>query len=171
MNEIVREDDKMRLQPLLPLVRAMNLFLVDRGAEATEWPEENVSYRGAGMPEEQMCFFQSGLHYRCPMFLSTSFNQGVAMNFAREYSIVNYRRVMNRVVFHVHYDVNLRCQHVKSLKEIANNKREETFLFPPYSAFTVKSAPEPQGKHWVIHIEALPDNSQAPEDLPLALWH
>lgn len=33
INEVVREDDMERLRPLIPLVRAMNSFLVIRGKE------------------------------------------------------------------------------------------------------------------------------------------
>eukprot|EP00438_Fugacium_kawagutii_P020886 Skav211777 [mRNA] locus=scaffold305:87291:88282:+ [translate_table: standard] len=53
MNEIVREDNRERLQPLIPLVRAMNSFIVTRGKAAAEWPPENVTYRGAGATEKQ----------------------------------------------------------------------------------------------------------------------
>eukprot|EP00438_Fugacium_kawagutii_P014524 Skav232267 [mRNA] locus=scaffold882:61982:62932:- [translate_table: standard] len=166
MNEIVREDEHERLRPLIPLVRAMNSFLVTRGKEATEWPPDNVTYRGAGIPDEHMGFFQSGLQYRSPMFLATSFDQDVAMDFAR----MN-RKGKNMVIFHVHYDPDLRCHHVNYLKEASDVESEAEFLFPPYSAFTVKSAPEKEGKKWVIHIEAFPDNCDAPEDLPLAFWH
>eukprot|EP00438_Fugacium_kawagutii_P002832 Skav214118 [mRNA] locus=scaffold1185:476168:477265:- [translate_table: standard] len=166
MNEIVREDEKERLLPLMPLVRAMNSFLVTRGKEPSEWPPENVTYRGAGIPNQHMDFFQKGLQYRSPMFLATSFDQDVAMDFARM-----HRKGKNMVIFHVHFDTDLRCNHVNYLKEATDVESEAEFLFPPYSAFTVKSPPEKEGNKWVIHIEAFPDNCEAPEDLPLALWH
>eukprot|EP00438_Fugacium_kawagutii_P019025 Skav208692 [mRNA] locus=scaffold42:130882:132582:+ [translate_table: standard] len=166
MNEILREDSKERLQPLIPLVRAMNSFLVTRGKAASEWPKDNITYRGAGIPDEHMAFFQSGVQYRCPMFLATSFDDEVAEDFAR----MN-RKGKNMVIFHVHYDVDLRCSHVNYLKGGGDVENEAEFLFPPYSAFTVKLAPEKDGKKWVIHIEAFPDNCEAPEDLPLSLWH
>lgn len=57
------------------------------------------------------------------------------------------------------------------LKGATDVESEAEYLFPPYSAFTVKSDPEQQGMKWVIHIEAFPDNNKAPEDLPFANWH
>eukprot|EP00438_Fugacium_kawagutii_P006952 Skav203618 [mRNA] locus=scaffold935:772026:773708:- [translate_table: standard] len=168
MNEIVREDRRERLQPLIPLVRAMNSFLVTRGKRAADWPSDNITYRGAGIPDEHMGFFQSGLQYRCPMFLATSFDHGVAMDFARD----NRKDGKRMVVFHVHYHAQLRCVHVNYLEEgVSDAGSEKEFLFPPYSAFTVKSAPEQDGETFVIHIEAFPDNTEASEHLPLAYWH
>lgn len=49
----VREDHRERLKPLIPLVRAMNSFIVTRGKAAAEWPPENVTYRGAGAAKMQ----------------------------------------------------------------------------------------------------------------------
>lgn len=133
---------------------------VDSDQASQDHAPENVTGRGAGIQDEHRGFFESGLQYRSPMFLSTSFD------FAR----MNRKR-KNIVIFHVDYDVDLHRHHVNYLKEASDVDSEAEFLFPPYPAFTVKSAPEQEGKKRVIHIEAFPDTWEAPEDLPLAFWH
>eukprot|EP00438_Fugacium_kawagutii_P019322 Skav202373 [mRNA] locus=scaffold1406:160285:161868:+ [translate_table: standard] len=166
INGIVREDSKERLKPLIPMVRAMNKFIVSRGGAAEQdWPV--ITYRGPAMPCDQIHFFEGGKQYRCPMFLSTSFQKEVAMDFAR----MNGKKGKAPVMFHVRYDKQLRCAHVKYLKKVASIESEEEFLFPPYSTFTVTLPPRQDGKIWIIEVAAQHDNKEAPEDLPLAVWH
>eukprot|EP00435_Cladocopium_sp_Y103_P024129 s4176_g5.t2 len=159
MNEIVREDDKDRLKPLLPLARAINKVLVTRGHAANDWPAENISYRGSGIPREQLKFFEENQEYRCPMYLATSFDRKIAMQFASR----NANTEKDMAIFHVHYDENRGCKHVNYLKSVSAVPSEAEFLFPPYSAFKVRSPPREDKGSWVIEIDAFPDNADASE--------
>jgi len=48
---------------------------------------------------------------------------------------------------------------------------EKEYLFPPYSVFIVKSAKWTSKMENVVVLEAVFDNKEHPEDLPLCAWH
>eukprot|EP00438_Fugacium_kawagutii_P005693 Skav227823 [mRNA] locus=scaffold948:300105:300698:+ [translate_table: standard] len=170
MNDVVRQDDSEMLKQLMPLIRAINKNLVTRESQALAWPKENITYRGTGIPSDQLQFFFSKKQYRCPMFLATSFDRELAEDFARRAKTCG----KSMVLFRIHYHVQYRCKHVNYISAVAELSTEEEFLFPPYSAFTVRSPHKKEGEMYVIDIEAAYDNKDeeaAPERLPLSPWH
>ena len=66
-----------------------------------------------------------------------------------------------------------RCQHVNYVNK-TNVPNEEEYLFSAYSVFTVKKVTwqaNPTGSNpHVVELNAAIDNSEEPEDLPLAPW-
>ena len=51
------------------------------GGATTRWPSDNKTYRGTALPQRHRAFFTPGRQYRAPMFVATSFDEGVATHF------------------------------------------------------------------------------------------
>ncbi len=80
LNDVIRLDDKGLLEAAMPLIRAINSLCVVRGARPDKelrFPRESKCFRGGGMPNKWLEFFEIGLKYRVPGFLATSFNRQV----------------------------------------------------------------------------------------------
>ncbi len=80
LNDALRSDDKDLLEAAMPLIRAINSLCVFRGARPDQqlrFPPESKCFRGGGMPNQWLGFFQVDLKYRVPGFLATSFNRQV----------------------------------------------------------------------------------------------
>ena len=81
LNSVLREDNPQLLSAGLPLIRAIDSLCVLRGALPESrlpwWPVDSCCYRGGGLPDEHCCFFKSGIKYRVPGFLATSFQRSV----------------------------------------------------------------------------------------------
>jgi hypothetical protein len=122
------------------------------------------------MPPEKVAFFTEGLLYRTPMMLATSFAQRAAVKFLRD---APAGRVP--VLFHLHLDPVYVCDHALFLEPLSNVPGEEEFLYVAYSAFTVRKVHPNAAPSWskpiIIELDVTPDNTQVPEDVPLAEWH
>jgi hypothetical protein len=80
LNDTIRTDDMDLLEAAMPLIRAINSLCVFRGARPDNqlrFPQESKCFRGGGMPNIWLGFFQVDLKYRVPGFLATSFNRQV----------------------------------------------------------------------------------------------
>ena len=168
MNEFIRDDIEETLRPCIPICRAINTLLVNRGPAAAVVPKPPLGYtmRGCHIPVEALKFFEAGLDYRVPMFLATSFDPTVAHSFATRDMKPNHVPVL----FKVALDPTLGCNHVNFITKTAVQGEEE-YLFPPYSAFRVVSPPRLEGLTWHVDIMAYPDNKMVSEDVPLSNWH
>ncbi len=80
LNATIRDDDSELLIAALPLMRAINSLCVVRGARPeplVRQPSDGLCYRGGGLPDAHLSFFKTGLKYRVPGFLATSFQRVV----------------------------------------------------------------------------------------------
>jgi hypothetical protein len=112
-------------------------------------------------------FFIEGKKYRVNMFLATSFKREKAMEFAR----ADYARAGNPpTMFIFHYSA-AGCVHVNYIKSLIPEESE--FLFPAFSAFTVRSTNFSSSTTELseIHLDVAPDNLTESENLPLSPWH
>ena len=173
LNKVLRDDgpDHLVMRPATRLTRALNAFCVTDGAEAHDWPERNRTYRGAVLPRPHQAFYRVGKKYRVPMFLATSFERRVAVDFmlrAADDADNDHEPVM----WKVDLDKHQRCMHVNYL-----NTHEKEFLFAPYTAYRVAAAEWQEHpsctKPHEITLEVAADNRDLdawPEGLPLAPW-
>jgi hypothetical protein len=86
LNAAIRSDNADLLVTAMPLIRAINSVCVIRGARPDKhlrFPPEHQCYRGIGMPDEQLEFFQPGLKFRVPGFFATSFSRQVVQFYLR----------------------------------------------------------------------------------------
>lgn len=171
LNHALREDEPPDvIQAVAELSRSINELCVQgAAASAVVHPPNNVCYRGGGFDDRHRGFFVQGKVYRQPAYLATSFSQQKAMDFMRR-----ARRSPQRVIWCVHIDPVLKCEHVNLVRKVAPGvPDEEEYLFAPYSVFTVRTVTWRRGTvdepHW-IYLDAAPDNKGPPEDLPLAPW-
>jgi hypothetical protein len=80
LNAAIRADDKDLLQAAMPLIRAINSLCVIRGARPDRllrFPPEHQCFRGGALPDEWLGFYQTGVKYRVPGFLASSFEMSV----------------------------------------------------------------------------------------------
>jgi hypothetical protein len=80
LNQAIRLDDPALLAAAMPLIRSINSLCVVRGARPDRllrFPSEGRSFRGTGVPEQFLGFFQPGTAFRVPGFLATSFDEKV----------------------------------------------------------------------------------------------
>ncbi|CAE7460754.1 unnamed protein product [Symbiodinium sp. CCMP2592] len=164
INEIIREDQEYKVKTLLPLVRTINELLVQE--VLVKAPKNHTTYRGSRIPHDSLKFFQAKRQYRVNMFLATSDDKRKAQEFAE-----GAEGTEVPTLFHVHWHKDNGCIHVNYLEHITAVKSEREYLFPPYSTFTVMQMAKKQGRFYVIHIFAEPDNKSCSEELPLSSWH
>ena len=175
LNGVLRDDgpDDKLMRPAVRLTRALNAFCVTDNAEvANGWPENNRTYRGTVLPRAHQAFYRVGKKYRVPMFLATSIEAQVAIDFMMRATDASEDDEHEPVVWTFELDDNERCMHVNYI-----STNEQEFLFAPYSAFRVKAATwqrEPtRNRPHKITLEVAADNRQLdtwPEGLPLAPW-
>ena len=142
------------------------------------FPPGACVYRGGGLPADHIGFFEGmvGRKYRVPGFVATSFSEAKASEFyIRAYT----ERGQPAVLWRVHVDARgetspaYRCMHVNLVQHSAVPGEEE-YLFAPYSVFAVRSVTRGTGTArdpHVVDVDAALDNSEEPEDLPLAPWY
>lgn len=171
LNHALRKDDPPDvIQAVAELSRSINELCVQGAAgSAVVHPPDNVCFRGGGFDDRHRGFFIQGKAYRQPAYLATSFSQQKAMEFMRRAG-----RSPQRVIWRVHIDPVLKCEHVNLVRKVAPGvPDEEEYLFAPYSVFTVRTVAWRRGTvddPHEIDLDAAPDNQGPPEDLPLAPW-
>lgn len=162
-----RQDDEELLKFVAPLCRGINQLCVTRRGKKPEWPADDLLYRGGGLPLAHQTFFRTGVKYRAPTYVAFSFEKRTAINFLRNTDALP-------VLWTARFDRDLRCDHCNFLEELTLVKHEKEMLFAPYSVFTVESVEVPTSPKWTNPIKITlfvePDNTDAPEDLPLAPW-
>ena len=109
----------------------------------------------------------SGRKFRQPAYLATSFSEQVARRFVR------MRGGNDCVLWRVRIDAERKCRHVNLVTK-TNVPGEEEYLFAAYSTFVVKRVrwstnPTIDEPH-IVELDAMVDNTQEPEDLPLSPW-
>jgi len=143
--------------------------------------EKDATWRGGGMPKADLEWFlqleQSDCkRFRSKMFLASSFNRSVAMNFCeKQYDgrkDPNDPEGSGKVLIKIEFEHH-NCCHVNYIDK-SEFPQEKEFLLPPYSAFELKRvirSSNLDGKPHMIVIKALRDNQdekEAPMNLPLA---
>ena len=119
----------------------MNTLLVSRRGEQDNirFPSGGVVYRGGGLPQDHIEFYEVGKAFRVAGFLATSFSVNKAIDF------MGYADYRNEpcVLWDIRVDPRgetsnvYRCKHV-SYVTYSDLPGEEEYLFAPYSPFTVK---------------------------------
>jgi len=175
LNEVIREDaDDEIFKKSLRLARLMNTLVSDRSSiSKTIWPEEGQTYRGSGLPQEEVDKFAEGYKYRASMFLATAFDEQVTRSFLR-----GVGKGMVPVLFIFRLHPTDKCDHVLYLEELSLIHGETEFLYAPYSVYTVLGVELPSDGRkptWEdpvrIVLEVAVDNFLEPEDLPTQSWH
>lgn len=167
LNEIVYEDpdDPNLIRPCVRMTRLLNAYCVtSAGFEMhRNWPANNRTFRGGGLPLRHRSFFAPGVQYRAPAFVATSFDRSTAKGFASQVS------GDEQVLWTFHFDPQWQCLHVNFIDVgLANEERE--FLFAPFSAFTVLSAGPGDDGVYQIELQVAHDNLSVPMNLPVAPW-
>jgi len=132
-----------------------------KGKKSEKEEEEKaikLFFRGGSVPFEMAGFFIPGKVFRFPVFLASSCKKEVALDFALKVD------TQERTLWKISSPDG--CMHFKALQENALLPHEEEFLFPPYSAFRVKSNRRETIQHSskimhlrIICLEALADNT------------
>ena len=117
-------------------------------------------------------FFTPGRLYRVPMFLSSSADWAMCQ---RTFcSRAQHQSGLPPVLFFIRINPEYKCVHVNFVKH-TNCEGEGEFLFVPYSVFEVAGVEWRESPTWefphLIYVDAMSDNRNYPEDLPLAPWH
>ncbi len=121
---------------------ALNKLCITRGARDAESqssiPEDGVLWRGGSLRKEHRAFFQSGVRYRMPAFLSSSVDQEVTERFILEAFEAKQQCVQWKILLDSRGKTNVkfRCKHV-NLVVNTHFADEKEFLFAPYSVFEV----------------------------------
>ena len=167
--------DELAVSPYVAsIVRGINRLSVTRnfGANAVPWPHDYTLYRGGGLPNEYTLFFSENKIYRVPMFLATSTDYAYCRD--TFCSRAQNDSHLPPVIYVIYINPQFKCLHVNYVTR-TNSGDEREFLFVPYSVFQVVRAEWQQQPTWqcphIIYLNAMPDNKQFPEDLPLAPWH
>ena len=195
LNEAIRTDAAATIGPAAMVTQGINSHCVTRrnpgetgAGGAVRWPPSNHTFRGTAMPQCHRDFFTPGKQYRAPMFVATSFDQGIATTrFLAQLEPASPDQQpphQEPCLWIFHFDGSLpesrRCLHVNFIDRTDGSVGgdELEFLFAPYSVFTVRSV------HWEerplvneyirrphrIEVDVVSDNTLAPLDLPPAPW-
>jgi len=169
LNHAIRTDKADLLKHAVIISRGINVQCVIRKKICPVWPEDNITYRGGGLPQQHRFFYEPNKKYRAPMFLATSTKKYVALNMFCS----RVAAPCEPVLWQFHFHPDFKCVHVNYLDK-SLIEGEEEFLFSAYSVFTVKQVEWRDSPTWVnahvINLEVAPDNILEPEDLPLAPW-
>jgi hypothetical protein len=121
---------------------ALNQLCITRGVrEAVSQsliPDDGVLWRGGSLPNEHREFFQCGVRFRMPAFLSSSADQEVTERFILEAFEAKQPCVQWKIMLDTRGKTNVkfRCKHV-NLVVNTHFHDEKEFLFAPYSVFEV----------------------------------
>lgn len=167
--EVLREDDQKALKMAAILIKGMS-HITNKARETIQWPEDNLLFRGGGIPKSKREQFTEGKKYRCPVLLATSRKRKIGEMLC--YRAVN--RKIDAILYIIHLDKG-KCFNVNYIGRNSNIDNEEEFLFLPYSVFTVRSTlwqNEPStGNPHIIHLNASADSESESEFLPIVNWH
>ena len=169
LNAALREDNADLMPHVAVITRAINELLVVRRT-GLHPPDNNVVYRGGGLPAQHQAFFTKGKQYRVPMFLASSFQKKIAQQ-------VFCRRAQQDglppVLWVIHLDAEWGCMHVNHVQK-TQVAGEGEYLFVPYAVFTVQDTQWSDSPTWmqphVVTLRAAVDNLLEPDSLPLAPW-
>jgi serine/threonine protein kinase len=178
-SQVLREDPASLARSCAIIARALNKNLVAGRTAAVRFPENGECWRGGGFDDQHRDFFTVGKKYRVQNFLATSFLKSVAARFMFNAEASGFPVVQWQILLDTRADpqgedsLQHRCKHVNFLR-VTHVPGEEEYLFAAFSVFTVcevvwSDNPTCQNPHRIT-IRAAIDNSQEPEDLPLAAW-
>jgi len=187
VNQVLRWDTSGDIMTKLAIfARTLNNQIVCRraGGEgvseevlALPWPSNFKLFRGSWMPMSELRWFETDREYRIPMFLATSQDATISKrflkNFAKETGEPDY---FVPVFIIVHIDRERYCQQVNFCEALTTCAGEVEWLFAAYSTFRVRKSAKiparPKATNpCILEIDALPDNKDASDSLPLAIWH
>ena len=150
------------------------------------WPANNRTFRGGGLPLRHRSFFAPGVQYRAPAFVATSFDRSTAKGFASQVSgdeqvpAGSSRALLWRSLIAAFIrcsagavDVPFRPSMAVFARQLHRRRlvdEEREFLFAPFSAFTVLSAGPGDDGVYQIELQVAHDNLSVPMNLPVAPW-
>lgn len=162
------------LDPCARFCRTLNKeYLVNRTrvGDEKDWPKNLRSFRGAGIPEDELAQFREfGVRYRVPFMLATSQAEDTAKSFARRGAQDGRVPVIFEIAFNEQPRVLPLCDHVCLIPRTLVLGEKE-FLFVAQSVFTILRGPVKEGGFTRIIVQAARDNSVEDDDLPRATWH
>lgn len=180
LNAVLRDDNDDEVTHAAVLVRGINRLCITRNRpNGVPFPPDGVTHRGGGFNDDHKVFFTPGKVYRVPGFVASSFDLNSCDYFL-------YRAVHegNRpgVIWTIRVDprgetqFRYKCKQANLVtKRAPGVPEEQEYLFAPFSAFEVvevqwSNTPDDRTPHRIV-INAVVDNRDAPEDVPLAPWY
>jgi len=182
VNWCIRTGNVVLLTLLMPFIKALNLFAaplrkgVTNSVPLWDMLTDYKLFRGGGFDLDFKGFFVKGKQFRVPGFWATTPTKRVADFFMTRAFQANYQPVL----WIINIDKDALCWHVNSvarslIMDSEGKPHEDEFLFTQFSAFEVievkwrTGAATPSAPH-EIHVNAFPDNRQAPVGLISAPW-
>jgi len=189
VNELIRRDDPEAIIHVVMFARMVNTMLVTQRSSvagnieskrSSGFPPKGTTWRGTGFDDTHKPFFDqhmsSGLPFRIPGFLATSFKKSMAEYFIR-IQPPGMQTVLWRILVDPQgrNDLNRRCQHVAFVAK-THVRGEQEYLFTPYSVFYVRhikwsTADAGTVVPHEILLTAEQNNKAHSEELPLAPWY
>jgi len=186
LQEATRLDLDDCMQAVAQLWRTINLHVVaprertKHGLKSQiSWPQDFLLHRGSRLPEKHLQWFVDAAKevkiFRNKSAIATTKIKHKAIDFMHEYSYPKDDDSCHRAYWVFHLDPEQKCKHVNCLEGMTLVPEEEEFLFPPYSAFQMKSITWTL-THWTIEVTVLHDNKSqtdggpVPNFSPLAPW-
>jgi hypothetical protein len=130
VNQAIRSDDRSEVLHAARLVRGISEL---HGQVALgPWPTDGVCWRGAGFPPEHRAFFTSGLKFRAPMFVASSFVRDKAAEFCYRAECYGHDPILWKILVDPRgeADASARCKNVGYVQH-TNVQGEDEFLFAP----------------------------------------
>jgi hypothetical protein len=125
LNESLRDDSMVAVEPAAVLARAINQLCVSSDANPiVVHAPRNVGYRGGGFDDACKSFFEVGKVFRQPAYISTSFKRSITTRFLERSTMPS------RVLWRIHIDRKFKCHHVNLVRK-SNVPGEEEYLFAP----------------------------------------
>lgn len=173
LNQAIRDDIVTLAPHVVRIIATMAGFNVkDRqvmhGLPPVQWPADYVLFRGGRLPAQHRAWYEArvGEVVRINMNWATTKVRLKASEFMNRYS---YPDTEPKVMYRVILDEVLLCDHVNCVEALTLVGGEQEFLFPPYSAFKIRSV-EAKAGYTQIEMDVQPNNRDVPEDVDLAPW-
>jgi len=172
LNEAIRLDDASVMRHVVTVGKGIDELCMVNGGNSIDvkWPDNNVVYRGSGLPEDKKDFYSKGTCYRVPMYFATSVKKNVALE------ILEYLSPsLQPVLWYIHFsrEQNFRVNYISSKNNDFETESDE-FLFEPYSAFKVRSVNWKSKPTWKnpheLHLDAFGDSLTELGSLTKASW-
>jgi len=121
INEALISDDENLLKKYMPLIRAINKYIVH------PMEKKMNSYRGSQLTQKQFEAYVPNKVYRSPMYVSSSTDREAAISFKAK-----------KLTTLITYNIPKGVYNGREISKFSFFPHEKELLFPPYTAFKVK---------------------------------
>lgn len=173
LNEAIRDDMATLAPHVVKIVATLAGYNVhDRSGTAAllpvQWPDDYTLHRGGRLPTQHREWYRDhiGQVVRIGMTWATTKVRDKAAHFMNHNA---YPAGEPKVMYKIHLDELLLCDHVNCVEALTLVAGEQEFLFPPYSAFKVRSVVD-GAAITIIELEVQSDNNAVPEGVDLVPW-